>query len=105
LLSTLSFSGIRISWLKCGGALHKKRSFYMIEVTEYMRKAYCAVMDGLCPECNKPLEVKGDGLLHEDGNLYWFCSSCGYDGSPYDKCCGAASVGLVNHEIRIPSFS
>ena len=39
----------------------------MIEVTEEMRVAAYAVMDGRCPTCNTSLEAGGDGLVEEGG--------------------------------------
>ncbi len=61
----------------------------MMEVTEEMRKAAFAVMDGLCPTCNTSLEVRGDGLVEEEGWLFWFCPVCGWSDEPDTLCCDA----------------
>ena len=54
----------------------------MMEVTEEMRKAAYAVMNGRCPTCNTSLEGKGAGLVEEEGELFLFCPVCGWTDEP-----------------------
>lgn len=54
----------------------------MIEVTEEMRKAFNAATDGRCPTCSTSLEVRGDGFVEEDGELFLVCPVCGWSNEP-----------------------
>lgn len=54
----------------------------MIEVTEEMRKAFYAAIDGRCPTCSTSLEVRGGSLVEEDGELFLDCPVCGWSNEP-----------------------
>ena len=48
----------------------------MVKVTEEMRAAAAALMNGRCPKCDELLNVGGDAV--ENGELFWLCSKCHY---------------------------